>query len=341
MNVTARELHDAIERARSVVPHDHAVVADGETVAGLAGALGSVRTPLALPVDGDPIAFHPEAILRWLKRRDDDAKVAIEYEDGQLTLKSGRAKIAVRCLINYEPPAWPVVDGEPLAIDELWDAIEGCAHAASHDDTRPLLTGTCLGPFGVAVTDSYRLAHHRLDGPGETVLIPAATLALVAKHADGAPTVTTGAGAAHIDDGTSEWVVRLIDGDYPNWQALVGEPPNRMSFARDEIEAAVADCKGTESGIVRIDVDGSEATVSARETDSHDTATVIDVETEPPAKIRIGFNVAYLADALKGSGDSEQVTIRYTDELKPVHVEGDDSDHLELLMPVRINDGAS
>ena len=131
-------------------------------------------------------------------------------------------------------PAMPRLAGTVPA-DRLAEAVGQVAVAAGRDDTLPMLTGVRLEIEGtrltLAATDRFRLAVRELDwSPEDTeqetaVLIPAKTLAEVAKTLGGAGTValalSAGDGMLGVSGAGRRATTRLLDAEFPRFRQLI------------------------------------------------------------------------------------------------------------------------
>jgi DNA polymerase III sliding clamp (beta) subunit (PCNA family) len=134
------------------------------------------------------------------------------------------------------------------------------AKCASEDEARPVLGAIQLifdleaQAVELVATDSYRLGTMKIEAelaeviPDRSVLIPAkmakALVKLLSRH-DGQVILslaqTEGDEAlAEFCFGDESWLVREIEGDYPNWQRII--PPDvggELHFDAEELSAAI------------------------------------------------------------------------------------------------------
>jgi DNA polymerase III sliding clamp (beta) subunit (PCNA family) len=168
-------------------------------------------------------------------------------------------------MIHHLPAAVTpaVVDDERVLFtvdaSTLRAAVNAVTLAASTDQARPLLTGvlvdTCADGVRLVACDSYRLhvvtittERVAIGEPFAPVNIPAGDLVRIVKgtprvrRGDTEPAVRfvleTGGRSVRIDtitpDGASTAQVRLLEGDYPQWEQLF--PPDRDGFPLEESE---------------------------------------------------------------------------------------------------------
>jgi DNA polymerase-3 subunit beta len=166
--------------------------------------------------------------------------VKLQLEGNSLSIKSGRYTSKITGTSAEEFPALP--DIEPtftyqLNAQDFKRAIQQTVIVASHDDTRPVLTGaywhTHEGNLYIAATDGYRLTERLLtkhDGGDHGAIIPASTLQDVVRVLrDDIETIDI-----LFDDnqvrflmGTIDITSKLIDGKFPDYRQLI---PNQSDI---------------------------------------------------------------------------------------------------------------
>ena len=131
------------------------------------------------------------------------------------------------------------------------EALRQVVPAASRDDARPILTGVLLTAHGgglrLVATDSYRLAVRDLAGREHARRRarrcwsrPRASPRCSGSLGDGEIEVVLGEREVMFRVGRAEVTTRLIEGDFPNYEQLIPSGyPNRLTVARDALEAAV------------------------------------------------------------------------------------------------------
>jgi DNA polymerase-3 subunit beta len=264
-------------------------------------------------------------------------------------------------------PAMPQVAGTVPA-DRLAEAVGQVAVAAGRDDTLPMLTGIRLEIDGArltfAATDRFRLAVRELDWSPEdseqstAVLIPARTLAEVAKTLGGTGTValalSAGDGMLGVSGGGRRATTRLLDADFPRFRQLI--PDEHRSVAVLEVATLVEAIKRValvtdRAAQVRMEfgTDGLRLAAGGDDVGSAEEELHCELEGEPLA---VAFNPGYLLDAL-GSLHTERAQLTFTTPTRPAMVRpvagaaSTDPDapaapaepvpgHLHLLMPVRL-----
>ncbi|MGH3614989.1 MAG: DNA polymerase III subunit beta [Pseudonocardia sp.] len=267
-------------------------------------------------------------------------------------------------------PAMPQLAGT-VAAEHLAQAVAQVAVEAGRDDTLPMLTGIRLeidGPrLTLAATDRFRLAVRELEwAPGDdmlaastAVLIPARTLAEVAKTLGGAGTVSlalsAGDGMLGVTGGGRRATTRLLDADFPRFRQLI--PAEHTSVAVLEVASLVEAVKRVALVTDRVaqvrmefSEDGLRLAAGGDDVGSAEEELPSEFTGEP---LSIAFNPGYLLDAF-GALHTERAQLTFTTPNRPALVrpvppspaeDGDDGEHesppalpgyLHLLMPVRL-----
>jgi DNA polymerase-3 subunit beta len=254
-----------------------------------------------------------------------------------------------------------------VAASELAEAVAQVAVAAGRDDTLPMLTGIRLEIEGqrltLAATDRFRLAVRELDWTPEdeaqssAVLIPARTLAEVAKTLSGAGTVeialSAGDGMLGITGGGRRATTRLLDAEFPRFRQLI--PAEHTSTAVIDVAPLVEAIKRValvtdRVAQVRMEFadDGLRLAAGGDDVGSAEEELPCELDGAP---LVIAFNPGYLLDGL-GALHTERAQLTFTTPNRPALVRpvpaapAEDAateetpepvpGYLHLLMPVRL-----
>jgi DNA polymerase III subunit beta len=231
-------------------------------------------------------------------------------------------------------PAMPQLAGTVPA-DRLAEAVGQVAVAAGRDDTLPMLTGVRLEIEGsrltLAATDRFRLAVRELDWTPEdteqstAVLIPARTLAEVAKTLGGAGTValalSAGDGMLGVSGGGRRATTRLLDAEFPRFRQLI--PAEHSSAAVLEVAGLVESIKRVALVTDRVaqvrmefGADGLRLAAGGDDVGSAEEELPCEFDGEP---LTIAFNPGYLLDAL-GALHTERTQLTFTTPNRPALV---------------------
>ena len=312
---------DGISTLRAVVSLRH--------LAAVVGALHGETTTLDCP-----------SLARRLSVASGAARFGVPLIDADLF------NISVPCKADDLSPQW----------DKLSTAFEKVAHAVGHDETRYTLCGVSLSRDGdrlaLMATDGHRLALTRTTWPvgltlGEAanVIVSADAAKLLRACAKAEGRFTFDASALHYSDESQALVMRLIDGQSPDWRSVVevvGEGQTvtvESSLLVETTEQARA--IGGGSLRVKATVAGQSVTLTAADLDlgelvvTHDAA-VVGLETDSD----IGLNPNYLREAVKAVGGS-LVDLRLVAKEEPILVlpHGEtvaSAKTVAVIMPVRV-----
>jgi DNA polymerase-3 subunit beta len=300
--------------------------------------------------------------------------VDVVVDGARATITCGNSRFSLPTMPVEDYPQLPAmpqaagtVPGELLAL-----AVQQVAVAAGRDDTLPMLTGIRLeidGPrLTLAATDRFRLAVRELEWTPQdptlstAVLIPARTLADVAKTLSGAGPVelalSAGDGMLGITGGGRRATTRLLDAEFPRFRQLV--PAEHTSAAVLDAAALVEAIKRValvtdRVAQVRMEFadDGLRLAAGGDEVGSAEEELPCELEGAP---LTIAFNPGYLLDAL-GALHTPRARLTFTTPnrpalMRPVPAEATDSTeggaspdpgeteptsgYLHLLMPVRL-----
>lgn len=273
----------------------------------------------------------------------------------EVEIDTGRVDIDLRCLPRDEYPVLPCSEGQipfemfPLDIDAIADVLP----AAGGDDTRPTLCGVVVDGTEFAATDSYRL--HVFDTgkalSKEQRILPRPFCVAVTKWGVGEHT------AALYQEGPFVWVrtdidnltvfARVVDGQYPNYRAFVGDGMDLLTVNRPEFDTVLADVIGTAQSLGVLQ--GSAAPLKIGKSDG---MVELSVTAQDVARIRktvtgkfsashltqLAFNPVYLQQLLVGC---ESGTFLGVDGMKPIQLRDELEDsrvRTRVLMPIRVAD---
>jgi DNA polymerase-3 subunit beta len=278
-------------------------------------------------------------------------RVEVEATDGGLTVRCGQISHELRLLDAEDFPtlAQPSLEQMgTLSGEALASAAAQVSRAASHDETRPVLTAVLFEATAerltLAATDSYRLAVRELDWtwehPETIALVPARALTEAARAQAGEAAVEIGIEPhqATFAGGGRRLTSRLVEGEFPKFRSLI--PSGYESLATVNRQGLLDALKqvapyGQNNNPVRLSFERDRIQVDGSLQDVGRGAAGVDAKYEGEA-LTIAFNPTYLSDGVAGVADSE-VVIEVRDGRKPALVHGNDRrGFLYLLMPVRL-----
>jgi DNA polymerase III subunit beta len=287
---------------------------------------------------------------------------------GLLELTGTPTRASVKCeRSNYDFHALPAEEYPPLpaatrgshftiAAKRFRDGIEATIFAASSEEARgAVLMGTLLEIEGssltMVATDGYRLARFAttLDGPiagSEKYIVPSRALAEVARNLGGSDQIAVSALGAQSNQlqmtaGNVSITVRLVDGQYPNYQQVIPAKFDRSvtvntaaligSLRRAELVA------GDRASMVKLAVANQTLIVTASSDISGNAYEELEIE-QTGDDLTIAFNARYLVEILNHV-KSDKTVVEFLGPLSPAAIHPleplESGEQLYVLMPLR------
>ena len=292
----------------------------------------------------------PARLFGDIIRRLPEGPVTVVVDDNyKVSIRSGYASFTISAESADDYPELPDVGtGRSVSIPQtaLKDLISGTIFAVSENQGRPIHTGVKFEVEENAVSaiavDGFRLArrtYHTEDATGRNVsfVVPAQGLKEVEKIlSDNGEDVAFVLGQKHIlyQIGTATVICRLLEGDFLDWRRVV---PTNCPI---KLTAHVSDLT---SSIERVGLIVSEKYKSpvrclfGNQVVQLRTSTTIGAAEDQCSLAGDGFNVRYLADALRAI-PSEEVVLELTNGLSPIVLTPAESkyDYAYMVLPVRI-----
>jgi DNA polymerase-3 subunit beta len=258
-----------------------------------------------------------------------------------------------------EFPKLPNIEAaSSLSIDAsvLASAINKTIFATGNDELRPVMSGVyCqLSPENIifVATDAHKLVRYRRsDAKAQSAsafILPKKPLNLlknILSSVSGPVKVEYNNTNAFFSFENTNLVCRLIDGKYPNYEAVIPkENPNkltvdRVSFLSSIKRVSIFSNKTTHQ--VRLKIAGSELSISAEDLDFANEASERLTCQYAGEDMEIGFNSKFLAEMLSNL-NCENVNLEMSAPnragiLLPSEKENPAEDILMLVMPVMLN----
>lgn len=308
---------------------------------------GSVAIPARILLD--TLKAFPEQPLTF----------SIDGRHNGVEISSDQGKYKMTGFPGAEFPKSPVMES-PSAISlpagVLATAINKTLFATGNDDLRPVMSGIYfeLGADDVrfVATDAHKLVRYsRTDvsaSKGAAFIVPKKPLNLL----KGSLTATNAEVTIAYNENNASFtfdnivlVCRLIDGKYPNYEAVIPKKnPNKLTIDRATFlnsvrRVSIFANKTTHQ--VRLHINGSQVTISAEDLDFANEAK----ESLPCGyegeEMTIGFNSRFLLDMLNNLGSDTVVLEMSAPNRAGILLPGEGGeageDILMLVMPVMLN----
>lgn len=298
--------------------------------------------------------------------REMEGDLSLETVDEQwLKVRSGASDFRLACLPASDFPAWPSAlggaDVEEITVDApmLLEMIEKTIYSAGESDTRYTLNGLLFhakpedNSLTVVGTDGHRLAlivRKIKSGVKEEkkLIVPRKAVSelrrfLPAGTAEGGETgqIRMSVGEKHLlfSVGNIQFLTRLIDGSYPNYENVIPQSnEKKMSIGKDifsRVLRRVSVMSRERASAVRFDLEDQKLTVSSSSPDLGEAKEEVPVDYKDD-KLSLGFNARYMLDVIAAIS-SEKVVLELQDPLSPVLVKEDgNEDYKCVVMPMRI-----
>jgi DNA polymerase-3 subunit beta len=315
---------------------------------------GNVAVPARLLID--TLKTFPEQPLTFTI---DKKRLAIE-------ISSDYGKYKITGQNGDEFPKAPSVDsGSSLEMDGsiLSRAIGKTLFAAGNDELRPVMSGVFVqfAPDGTTfvATDAHKLVRYRrgdVKATGSASFIlprkPLNLLKNILSTTEGIVRVEYNATNARFSwgiapDGSigSTLICRLIDGKYPNYDAVIPKNnPNKLTIDTTALLGSIRRVSifaNKTTHQVRLKIAGSELNISAEDLDFSNEAAERLTCSYAGDDMEIGFNSRFLVEMLTNI-DSSEATIEMSAPnragiLLPQGNNAATEDTLMLVMPVMLN----
>ncbi len=283
----------------------------------------------------------------------DEATLAIEITTGE-----GRYKMVGHK--SDEFPQVPVIT-EPsvweIPADVLACGFEKTIFATGNDEIRPIMTGvymamsdTCLT---FVATDAHKLVRYRrMDVKSDTAasfIVPKKPINqlknILAGRADELVHVEFNNTNASFTFGEYKLICRLIEGRYPNYEAVIPTTnPNKLIVDRQLLNAAikrVAIFSSKATHQIRFKINGQELVLTAEDLDYSNEAKERLTCNYSGEDMEIGFSSKFFQEMLANLSQNEiQLEMSAPNRagiITPVDNQNADEDILMLLMPVMLN----
>jgi DNA polymerase-3 subunit beta len=305
-------------------------------------ALGSVVLPL------DKLLKVARKLKGWVSFEaldNDYVAIGCEASGSKVTL-AGNARAE-----------YPILPGEPDRVRKvtgkaLGEAISTVLHAASKDETRYNLNGIYIDADSkptvrVIATDGHRLAVADAGPmllPWEGgVIVPAKAAKLLVGFLKGEGSVAVAADAQSIRVSGDSWAVsiRLIEGEYPNYEQVIPETSAEYLTAdTDTFTAAVGsalEMSAERSRAIKFVLNGG-LELHSNNPDLGNAVVDCPCERSGYRDLTLAFNGRYITDAVTAvCGGRVRIDFRGKDpETSPVKISGSEPFPFAVVMPMRV-----
>ena len=307
---------------------------------------GSIAVPAKLLLD--ILKTFPEQPLTFVVQSDNTieissnhGKYALAYADGNEFPKA----------VSVEDPNTTKIAGNILA-----NAISKTIFASGNDELRPVMSGVFFQfspeELTFVATDAHKLVKYtRTDVVADQVsefIMPKKPLNLlkgILASSESEVLIEYNDSNAKFSFDEIELICRLIDGKYPNYEAVIPkENPNKLSIDRSQFLSSVRRVSifsNKTTHQIRLKIAGAELNISAEDIDYSNKAEERLTCDYQGDDIQIGFNSRFFVEMLNNLNSSDiQLEMSLPNRagiLTPI--DGlDEGEHVTMLvMPVMLN----
>ncbi len=315
-----------------------------------------------LKVDSDSegkIAVPAKLLLDTLKTFPEQPLTFVAEDNNTIELSSNHGKYALAYAqgeefpnpVELEDPSNTRIEGDILAT-----AIAKTIFASGNDDLRPVMSGVFFqfsseGLTFVA-TDAHKLVKYSREdvtaNQSAEFIMPKKPLTLLKGILAGSESevlIEYNDSNAKFTFDDTELVCRLIDGKYPNYEAVIPkENPNKLTIERNQFLSSVRRVSifsNKTTHQVRLKIAGAELNISAEDVDYSNKAEERLTCSYQGDDMQIGFNSRFLTEMLNNlTSDEVQLEMSLPNRagiLTPVDGLDPGEKIIMLVMPVMLN----
>lgn len=337
--VLANFLIEAVDDGLRITGTDMEVEVVARTSAEVAQT-GSVTVPARKLVD----------ICRALP---EGVQINVQLNDDKIAVHAGRSRFTLATLPASEFPSSDQAETQQTyQVNQghfRW-LVEKTAFAMAQQDVRHYLNGLLLefreGQVRAVATDGHRLAlaetPAEISGELRSVIVPrkgVMELTRILEDIDEPLEVTLGQGFLRVDRDRVVMTTKLIDGRFPDYEAVIpitNEAPvlvNRGEFTHALQRAAILSNEKYRG--VRLELLPDTIRIVAHNPQQEEATEEVEAE-HALDKLKVGFNVNYLLDAI-GAMEGEKVAVALKDANSSCLVTDPDSDAVrQVVMPLKL-----
>jgi DNA polymerase-3 subunit beta len=291
----------------------------------------------------------------WIDGKHVQTEIEVDEFDSPAVVDFERVKYRLQALPVCD---WPIMEGPKaghrftLAGAAFWSALDSTMAAISQEETRYYLNGIFAHVIGdtlrFAATDGHRLYKQEMPAPAGSfgmpgVIIPRKAVAVLHKLLKGkacpasVSIEVTGLKIRFMFDDVTI-TSKLIDGTFPDYQRVI--PANndkRATFKpADMLEAirAVSLVQSEKGRACKFSFESGKCELAVTNADVGSAAAEVSCDYSSD-RVEIGFNSAYLADAIPTAGEGD-VSITLSDAGTPILITGNREGWIGVLMPMRV-----
>ena len=305
------------------------------------------------------VAIPAKLLLETLKTFPEQPLTFVIEDNNTIEISSNHGKYALAYASADEFPKAISLDNASrtvISADILATAISKTIFAAGNDDLRPVMSGVFFQfsteSLTFVATDAHKLVKYsRTDvNADETAefIMPKKPLNLlkgILAGSDDTVSIEYNDSNAKFSFENSVLICRLIDGKYPNYEAVIPkENPNHLTISRNQFlnsvrRVSIFSNKTTHQ--IRLKIAGAELNISAEDIDYSNKAEERLTCDYQGDDMQIGFNSRFLSEMLSNlNADDVQLEMSMPNRagiLTPIDGLDEGETVTMLVMPVMLN----
>jgi DNA polymerase-3 subunit beta len=303
-----------------------------------------VRTPASVEEPGELVV--PAKQFVGIVKSLPHSEIVMTLVDNSLKIQSDRTDFSLQTMNAAEFPALPEVAGQFAIIPH--EAFRECArkvsYAASAEDNRAAYravnTMIADGELTMVATDTFRLAVRRAPAPNLeplSVLLPVGFVSEI-ERLEGAVHLHLTDNHVQVQSGDTRIIARLIEGQWPNWQAVL--PTTCTTWLTADradligaLQRASLMCKDDLTAVA-LKLEGDSLIITATQAEVGEAREELIVQHGGDGVLDVALRPKYLRDALAVM-NSDEARLEYTSFKHPVKVlDESDPGFIYVVMPV-------
>lgn len=335
-------------------------ISDNQLIISASDLETTMRTSMEVEANGSgKIAIPAKLLLDVLKNLPDQpCTFSVDYSTFGIEIAYDNGKSKMVGFNGDEFPKIPTIENSSsvkVSGEIISSAINKTLFATGNDDLRPVMSGVfCqFSPQDIifVATDAHKLVRYkRTDSTAETTssfILPKKPLNLLRSNvtSDIEVLVEYNESNAVFTFGDIVLVCRLIDGKYPNYEAVIPkENPNVLTIDRTQFLGSIKRVSifaNKTTHQIKLKLAGSELSLSAEDLDFANEANERLTCNYDGEDMEIAFNSRFLLEMLNNI-DTKEVRLEMSVPsraglLMPSENSNADEDILMLVMPVMLN----